>query len=268
MTNTEDLKLKMLKLQAIEMPSSVTAGEDVSVLCGIMAKESFASNKPIKSSYNGDEFVIPAKTMPDRAIGCLIDQTMNLETATAVELMKILENFTDYKNSHPNPQEKNYNVIMQIKVSEQIVKRFPEKAIELDALQLLDVSSLDNVVDSDTRHKADMLLKNKLKDYCAGKDVFEPNIYNVSKMNDLAEYMNNQNLAPRENIDKRAAQVELKMLASIDIKKLKESDAALFFASAISDKHLKNPQVQNLSEKITEIIINKLKAENSINPRE
>ena len=122
------------------------------------------------------------------------------------------------------------------KIAEAIMVNYPEKAETLDTIQIHGVylSNFGN----NRGNTAETLLRKSIDEYMSGKETFKRNIYNVAQLGELREFAFKSGMYSLEDLDKRIAETQKDMLATIDERKIRFlSDDALTFVSQIAEKY-------------------------------
>lgn len=204
-------KLNVLKQNAMQLPEPIKEWKNIEELCMAMAEAS--RNQIVKSSFNGQEFVVAKNTPPDKAVEAWVNQCLNFNNdsyETLAEHMQINQNM----NRHlPKSHNLDSQEIIQTKVAETLLTKFPEQAQDLDTIQLVDVYYNNPLVPG-----IEEKLKKSVNRYMNGEDTFEASIHNLSKVHKLEEFMYHSGMCSSEEIDNRIAQTEIKMLEGLDIK--------------------------------------------------
>lgn len=230
-----------------------------------MSDMSFKINKPVKSVFDGKEFVIAANTSYGKALGAYCDQCMKLDEKPFDVLKDCLDMAKDNRKLEIKSKP-NFNDALTTKATEVIIKKYPQKADELDTINLLDVY-LTNFGSKDSVDIEGRLKKSVAK-YMSGEDTFEPNLYNVSALPDLKDFMYRSGMYDIKDIDKRIEQTEMKMINFLNDKKLNHcSDASLSFIGQTASKYPDYPEAKELKSKSLEVVMNKLTRGHIFNPK-
>ncbi len=255
----EELRLKALKMDAVEVETNTIGGDSVDKLCYEMAKASFNTNKPVKATFNGKEFVIPACTIPSEAIEAWVDQTMHLENRSEEDLKSFIEMDKDGQDYVIHRGDDTSREIINKKVCDTLLQKNPNNADQLDTIQLIDVYFLhwgeEKTPDSLNYQK---MMTDSANRYMNGEKTFEPTVYNVSKMNNLQELLDRQGKYSEQEIEARMSQTEVEMMQRVDLKKIDHDIHALNFVDKIAAKHPEEKLATTLHRGILDIKLSKL----------
>ena len=246
--------LDLLKRTTIHFDSEKKYYQDAEALLKEMSEASFEYGKPISSSWNGTEFVIEARSSHKKACEAWVEQTFDLKHSTFEEL-----NMFSTGDFLVNSPEKGVLYEAQDrKIAEAILVNYPEKADTLNTIQLHGVY-LSNFGNNKGTN-AESLLRKSIDDYMSGKETFKPNIYNVAQLSDVREFAFKTGMYSLEDLDKRIAQTQKDMLATLDDRRLKYlSDDALLFVSQIAEKHPEDETAKGIRQTTQGLIIQRNK---------
>lgn len=261
----QEINLKKLKQSAIDFPTDNNFSETLEEVCQSMADISFKANKPVKSVFDGKEFVIDANTLYSKVLGAYCDQCMMLDEKPFDVLKDCLDKVKDERELEIKSKP-NFNDTLATKAAEVIIKKYPQKVDELDTINLLDVY-LANFGTKDNS-KIEGCLKKSVTKYMSGADTFEPSLYNVSSLPDLQDFMYKSGMYDMKDIDKRIEQTEKKMIKFLNGKKLNHcSDASLSFIGQAASKYPDYQEAKELKSKSLEVVMNKLARGHIFNPK-
>lgn len=264
----QDLKLSILRSEAFELKNNPDEYITLDKLCQEMAKLSLVKDQPIKSSFNGKEFVIPARTAPIQAMEDWVDQTMNLENYTEKDLKDFMNQAKDGQDYIVHNLDDTSREVINRKVCEALVQKNPANAEKLDTIQLMDLHLMHYTDEksSDSPNYQKMAIDSAER-YMQGEKTFEPTIYNVSKMNDLQEMLYRQGKYSMQEVEARMSQTETAMLQRVDLDKISHSKDSLKFVDKIAAKHPEEKIATTLRRGILDIKMSKLSEQKKSNIR-
>lgn len=264
----QDLKLSILRSEAFELKNNPDEYITLDKLCHKMAKLSLEKDQPIKSTFNGKEFVIPARTAPTKAMEDWVDQTMNLENYTEKDLKDFMEKAKDGQDYVVHNLDDTSREVINRKVCEALVQKNPENAEKLDTIQLMDLHLMHYTDEKspDAPNYQKMAIGSAER-YMQGEKTFEPTIYNVSKMNDLQEMLYRQGKYSMQEVEARMSQTETAMLQRVDLDKISHNKDSLEFVDKIAQKHPEEKLATTLRRGILDIKMSKLSEQKKSNIR-